>query len=938
MITIISFFCIKCRIFILLLILFCFNQVSVGQRLDQNTCETLEDLYRHGTREFENQKYTQAIKYFKEALSISPIDFDIDALQKAQIQFSIGKSFRYLRNTDSAFFYIQKALTTCKELLGPNHPELADYYLEMGVCHYFKTDYATSIRFYQKALLLAKKTDKQDEALIANIYNNIGVSHRRSHNLRQAIAYLELSKKIYTRLFGDKFYRVAYCNTNIGLCYLDLKNYEAALPIFKDLTYYWTGFTQDTLNMAIAYSNLGWCFYNLGLCDSASANYQKAIEWGKSLTNAYDKTRAFWLTNLAVSYRCQGAFEEALAAHQEALIKYVSDFSNPDYHVTPQLADFGFDITSLNLLGHKAVSLQESYKDSTDDIQRLYTALDVFKRVDSLIDKIRTHHQARGSKQAFAETIIPIYEGAMETAFKLHDQTLEANYLEDWYYFSEKSKSILLLMDMNYLRNLAHKHLPAHIKEASDRLNKRIYQLNKEIVSESEKGGDYDTLKVISLQSQKFDIEDTLSQLLNYSSLDSLFNAEQNRLKIKTLEEFQQYLGDTQSAALEYSVGERNIFVSYITPDTLIPINIPKDAVEYWIDQLLTAVYNHHYNSKAQSSATHYWDQYKGYAYRLYEKIFLPVLEKANSIPPKMIIIPDGKLSYIPFDILLSEPPPKDYSFKSYPYLVRDYSFSYSYSASVLLENYQKPRNISHDYPFAGFAPQFTGPLASVRNQLGRLLYNEEEVNFIYGLLGGKKFIGSDASKDHFLAYAPQSSIVHISSHAFSNDSIPMLSKIAFATTDNNSESGFLEFFEISNIELNCEMITLSMCDSERGKLYLGEGIASIGKSFFRAGARSVVTTLWRVNDLSTATIMKVFYQHLKEGLPKDEALRRAKLDYIQQAADNPLAEPYYWGAAIVIGDSSSISLESDVFEKIFLYSLIFGVVLLLLVFLWKFL
>ena len=89
-------------------------------------------------------------------------------------------------------------------------------------------------------------------------------------------------------------------------------------------------------------------------------------------------------------------------------------------------------------------------------------------------------------------------------------------------------------------------------------------------------------------------------------------------------------------------------------------------------------------------------------------------------------------------------------------------------------------------------------------------------------------------------------------------------------------------------------MVVLSACETGIGKLQRGEGIISLARAFAYAGAKSIVTSLWSVNDQKTKDLMLLFYKNLRKGKSKSEALREAKLSFIAKN-DNPNAHPFFW-------------------------------------------
>lgn len=116
-----------------------------------------------------------------------------------------------------------------------------------------------------------------------------------------------------------------------------------------------------------------------------------------------------------------------------------------------------------------------------------------------------------------------------------------------------------------------------------------------------------------------------------------------------------------------------------------------------------------------------------------------------------------------------------------------------------------------------------------------------------------------------------------------------------------------LEASEIIQLKLNSDLVVLSSCNSGLGWVDESEGIIGMTKAFFDAGSKSVVVSLWEVNDMYTSKLMTSFYQKLGEGYDKSEALRLAKIEFIENYSPNP----YFWAAFILWGNISEIKLET---------------------------
>ena len=103
-------------------------------------------------------------------------------------------------------------------------------------------------------------------------------------------------------------------------------------------------------------------------------------------------------------------------------------------------------------------------------------------------------------------------------------------------------------------------------------------------------------------------------------------------------------------------------------------------------------------------------------------------------------------------------------------------------------------------------------------------------------------------------------------------------------------------------LKLNADLVTLSACRTAVGKLIMGEGVVGLSRAFIYAGARSTVVSLWNVNDVATAELMKSFYQNLGRGMAKDEALRQAKLALLRNP-QRTWHHPYYWAPFVLVGE-----------------------------------
>ncbi len=111
--------------------------------------------------------------------------------------------------------------------------------------------------------------------------------------------------------------------------------------------------------------------------------------------------------------------------------------------------------------------------------------------------------------------------------------------------------------------------------------------------------------------------------------------------------------------------------------------------------------------------------------------------------------------------------------------------------------------------------------------------------------------------------------------------------------------------------------------------LAASEGVMSLSRAFTYAGARSQVITLWEVSDRASAIIAKNFYQYLKDGQSKDDALRLAKLQYIRESSTSIGQNPFFWAGSVVVGNAEPLYADP------FVMRVVLAGALLILVFCW---
>ena len=283
----------------------------------------------------------------------------------------------------------------------------------------------------------------------------------------------------------------------------------------------------------------------------------------------------------------------------------------------------------------------------------------------------------------------------------------------------------------------------------------------------------------------------------------------------------------------------------------------------------------------------------KKLAFELYNKLFEQSELNINNYK-KLIIIPDGYLYNLSFESLINE---------NDQYLLETHNIEYQYSATLM--HMLDDQDISHSSEsyFSGYAYSKEAKGLSATRDCNQtysydLLCSEKEIESISQIIDQDERLFYK-TKSEFRQHAPGNKIIHLSTHACSDPTDHNLSRIYF-------EDDYITTNEIASLNLNADLAVLSACETGTGQISKGEGVMSLAKSFFYAGCKSTIVSLWSVDDCSTSDIMMSFYKHLKSGKTKDQSLRLAKLDYLKTAHPERRA-PYYWAGFILVGNNDAL-------------------------------
>ncbi len=299
----------------------------------------------------------------------------------------------------------------------------------------------------------------------------------------------------------------------------------------------------------------------------------------------------------------------------------------------------------------------------------------------------------------------------------------------------------------------------------------------------------------------------------------------------------------------------------------------------------------------------------------LYDLLLRPV---EHLLEEDLLIVGDDVIDQLPFTALLTDSVDLTLEPHEWPYLLRDHSVSYAYSLALLEDQLATPAaSTAPRRQVLAYAPDFSGPAMAQRGEtdstniherfFGRLSANRDEVASLQARFPGRYQFGAEASLADFKRQAEDYGVLHLATHALADNVEGFSSQIAFAGAGDADKLYARELFS-SNIP--ADMVVLSACATAVGTNRENEGIISLARAFTAAGARSLVATLWPVDDATSTRMMGIFYDGLDRGLPKHQALRLAQLNQLDSGGTT--ARPYYWAAYTAQGNMQPLEWRAD--------------------------
>ncbi|WP_299554670.1 CHAT domain-containing tetratricopeptide repeat protein [Seonamhaeicola sp.] len=852
-----------------------------------------------GATYLDMEKHNIALKYYNKFLAGAIKNKK--NINIAHAYMNIGVLYTETKRLDLALEQLEKALSIFKR--ENKIEELYGIYMRIGYLYINKGEYNKSLQYFRKSLDIEKSMDMGDRYHhLGTVYEYIGYVYYYQKDYEKSLYYNAKALEVFKRIFGENYYRVSTCYALTAGVLMKKKEYKKALIYFnKSLKINRNIFGDNSSRVARTYMSLGLLYTEQEDYDTALKYYQKSLQIIQNTSSDVDILISLYIS-FGKAYIKLYKFQEALIFFNKAIEcntkkRYIKIYKNkfdPDhYHNLKEL---------FRTLAWKAKTLQEHYKigKNSEDLDK---SIFLYRNLDRLTDYIRQSYLSYKDKVNLARQVKVMYTYAITAQLLKYRATKDYALLEKVRYYAERSKS-------NTLKNLLLDHSAKNFSELPEELLKLESALKSNsayyqscITAEQTK----DSVGVATVQEYEdklFDVnrrQDSLTQVLE-QEYPKYFQLKHDN-KVITVSEIQERL-DKNTTLLEFFTTDSTTYAFGISKNKLAFKELQTLELDDKIEVFRKAI-----TSKDLVS-------YKQLGNELYNTLIHPL--KETLVGNELIIIPDGSLWHLNFDLLLTKEDTSEAP-SDLPYLLRDYAISYANSATLLLKPFQDKKQKAQQEGCLAFSFSDSTSvveakpirLAALRDTAEDLPGTRKEIKAIADIIDGQYYFGSDADEANFKKNAGRYKVLHLALHGDVDNERPENSKLYFTKSKDTIEDSYLYGHELFALNIPTELTVLSACNTGTGKIAKGEGIMSLGHAFQYAGTKSLLLSSWEVPDETTPELMKYFYTNLKSGMNKSKALQQAKLQYLEQA-DIYKAAPFYWGGFYLVGDKAPIDFGMD--------------------------
>lgn len=847
------------------------------------------ELYK-GISLYSSFELSDAVEQFTKTREFFTATFDPNSRYHGYPAYWSGRCNRMLGNHDLALTELDFGTKMMKG--NSDLSPLADAYRQKAYLLGDKGDIPQALEVCEKAEQMIISRFGQGFPELASMYNAKGNLNGSQDRYDLSLVYWQKAYEIFLATVGPQHNNTIGLLMNVGVAQKELKNYEAALKTYRKCA------GMLAKNKVVSYDNykvnrnIGLIYEIYGDTSAAKKYFQSSLQAGETALEEFsvdwidaylDLARVETDPIQSIEY-CKDAYKRLdLSVPQLELItkKDFGEIRNPQYFTRVLLdqTKYTYDL----------------YKKSNDK-ENLISAYDLAQKGVAYIEYAKYRLPSKSSLAPFYSLSKSHFDHSLDIIYDLQKSDDSKEYVASAFNIMEKSKSWTLLASLNQRSVLQEVNVPDSLMNLELSLLSRIdedYQaLNTEDINEDE---------ISRLRLKILNNKEHLEKL--HSRLEQEFpgySLRRTRSNVASLADLQEYLSSRDEVLIQYHLTDHHIYTAYAAADTAViisqkrPSSLNQDviALNTWLSTKSSELEAYHQLIEGLSTS-----------------LMAPLSELLKD-KKSIIVVQDGVLHYVPFDLLLIDP-------SSNRMLIENCNVAYTYSGSILIELQSKRK---HNNRILALAPQFEGvgnfdrgsinnegviSADIVRGELSPLAGAKEEVLDIVSTIPGQNWMGTAAGESRFKSQSNEFGILHFATHAVIDNTYPMSSYLALEGSA--GDDGFLYAWEINNSRLSADLAVLSACNSGFGKLQDGEGMLSLGRSFIEAGCQSVVMSLWPAQDQSTSSIMSEFYKNLASGQPKHQALREAKLFYLNNR-DKNLRHPFYWAGFIINGNTVALN------------------------------
>lgn len=827
----------------------------------------------------------QAKDFYLKSIAVSEAQLGPVSSDLAISLNNVSSIFRAQEDYQQAIVYSERALQIYQTL--KDDAGIASAYYALGIYHYFLGDYGRCKDYMEACIAIRKRLYTPLHYSLIGPCEVLGIANEEGGNYVEMLKWLGEGRKRILANYPAASLLEGFNYENTALAFKSLNQLDSALHyVEKAHRILPQNLPPEDYSMAVHYFTYADILYHNGTIEASRARLRQSNAIYESL--GMDMTSEYAL-NLALDgllYIREGNWELAQKRFAEALRKV--RLAGED-----QLSAnaFPWSPNTLLLLNHYTDFLFKKYRhtgDKTDLRQfEVYAALYL-----SVSEKFRKQFTDPYTKSILIKDNAAVYQRNIGIYHQLYEQHKDPKYLKAVYQFSEHGRTCLL-RDIQDNKITHFQGVPDSVLEKENRYKERINRASEQV---------WEYPDSQQLKQVLFDFEKELDR---YLDLLKRKYPHYYRLKFNSqvpgLEEIQAALKSEESV-LEYMHDDTAYYALVITPTQrhLQHLGHRKNIDERIVQwkEAITAL------DPVQTEKE---------SHALYRLLWSPI---ASYLPgERVIIIPSGKLFYLNFEVLKA-------AGADATYLIYDYHISYALSLNVLYNKASPPPKGPIIFVAPGFETQIK---ENYKKRLDSLVnVDEAYMNTVrqpWSLKlarqldkakGFQIYEGLEATESNIMAGVPQANVLYFSTHAIADATDPLRSKLVLAKEIGPQiEDGYLHAYELFGLELDADLAILNACESGIGNLQAGEGMISLAYSLQFAGCRTAALSLWKVDEKVNTQITATFLDFLQKGHDKSEALRLAKLAFLEDQSE-VLRHPFYWGGMVLMGQDGPIHWQGN--------------------------